>query len=417
MFEPAAAAAPAPAGPEGRRSPNRSGRRTGGGCAIRSGFARRPRSRPPPGPSGRGSRRPTRRAGPARPGPEARTSGVSPLQPEEDRLRSRPRARRAIPRPAALPRPAPDRGSTAEAAAPLRLDGQLGELRLVEPKMVGAVERRAGKAGPKAHAASPPFDPARRRPGEQGRQAGLVEPLDRPPGRALASVDPARRGRAEQAKVEREMGEDMIDRPRLGPVGRGRRAFAGRRGARSRRRSEGRAFRRAGPWPGGGRAGRGRHARANRRCRCRRGLAAFAALTRIDLPAALPSGPRSGRRAGSGRNPATRGVQIVEPRSIIAWAKSPAPLVRRDRCRRARRSRSRAPGSGSLRPRTAARRPARHWRRPPPPFGRRRSRRSPRRCSGRCPEACATPPRSSGKRPSCSRATCLAQAIRLRARA
>ena len=141
---------------------------------------------------------------------------------------------------------------------------------------------------------------------------------------------------------------------------------------------------------------------ADRRRTTRRG----AACPRPSAPCAEMSRRRRAARATQasihGQMPQAGffGVQIVAPRSIIAWVKSPARRcgtsvsARRADFRLGRRQ------FGSRRHK-AARSPARCCRRSPPRAGRTRSPRSPPRYSRRCRAARAAPSSVSGNRPPC----------------
>ena len=127
----------------------------------------------------------------------------------------------------------------------------------------------------------------------------------------------------------------------------------------------------------------------------------------------MPSGgPRRARATDRARRPGGFGVQIVAPRSIIACAKSPGRVGRRQPVDQARGS----PASPRQRRRDreeprdhaldiAVDRP-RH-------AGRRRSRRWPRRCRRRCREARAARPRCPGRRRRDPRRPPLAQAMQV----
>ena len=132
---------------------------------------------------------PTRRAAPSSARTRGANSGLSPSSPRK-MARPRPRARRAIPRPAGLPRRAPDRGSTGAAAARSRLEASSASSASSSRRWSARSSGEPVKPVANGSCRRPPCHAARRRAGEQGRQAGFVEPLDRPPGRALASVAP-----------------------------------------------------------------------------------------------------------------------------------------------------------------------------------------------------------------------------------
>ena len=126
------------------------------------------------------------------------------------------------------------------------------------------------------------------------------------------------------------MGEDMANCPGWPPVGRGRAPpppWCRRRSARSSRSSALRSCRRAGPYPHVCAKGwRHRHVRQRRRPRAATVSrpSAGGQRKRSASPEVMAlQSSRSGQSVQAGR----RGVQIVAPRSIIAWAKSPGPVA------------------------------------------------------------------------------------------
>ena len=183
--------------------------------------------------------------------------------------------------------------------------------------------------------------------------------------------------------------------PPVGGEGRGRRRWSRRRAAPSSRWSAPRSCRRAGPCPGACASSTAPSPRTATKAAPRRsGFSAFGRATGKRSGSPEPSAraivAQRAEHAG-GR----RGVQIVAPRSIIAWAKSPGRASGTSVSTSARISRL---GLGQRRldrvePRD---RPARHCRRPPRPAGRRRSRRSPPPCRRRCPAASRRPSTVSG---------------------
>ena len=245
--------------------------------------------------------------------------------------------------------------------------GELEPLQAAAAALRGAVEHELGGAA------------------VERRQPGLVEPVERLPP-ALAR----RLGRAAiDRKVEREMGEDVADarRSRCGSRWRPLAPFA----ARQRRHSAEQPARRPPHQP---------HCAVALDPPGDADIAAAARRLRL----AAPERPRdrrlqmrrNRRPAGSRRSAARAGRQMVAPRSIIAWAKSPArPAARASQDQR----RSMSPRLGAamrVEPRdhpldigVDRRRVAR----------RTRSRRSPPRYSRRSRAARAARPRLSGKPP------------------
>ena len=90
--------------------------------------------------------------------------------------------------------------------------------------MIGAVEAGAGEAG-RAHAACRHALPRAASLANRVGRPGLADPLDRPPD----AVGGRFAFGAEQPHGQREMGEDMVDRAGLAPVGLGGRASVGQR--------------------------------------------------------------------------------------------------------------------------------------------------------------------------------------------
>ena len=144
------------------------------------------------------------------------------------------------------------------------------------------------------------------------RKPRLADPVER-----LPPAFAERFASADDGEIEREMGEDMAQPGRA----------ARRRAAAGRRSIQGRAAppsRRASRVPGGGPATRAPSRSIQRAMPWRSGRSRLAERGGKASGSPLAKAAQSASSGQAGQSGA-RGRQIVAPRSIIAWAKSPAP--------------------------------------------------------------------------------------------